>query len=132
VYGPDMGLDHVIPDFISRGKEGDFKLFGGSNVRSFIYIDDAIEASLQSIHSRETLNKIVHIGTMDSISMYELGKLIMEIACWVGEIEVYPAPSSSTNWRTPNTKFLNEVVGFYPQTTLELGLHKTIQFYQKL
>jgi nucleoside-diphosphate-sugar epimerase len=132
VYGPDMGFDHVIPDFIARGMDGDFKLFGASNVRSFIYIDDAVEASLRSIHSAETINRIVHVGTMHSISMYELGKLIMGIAGWAGEIEVYPAPSSSTDWRTPNTNFLNEVVGFYPETTLNIGLQKTIEYYEQL
>ena len=48
VYGPDMGNEHVIPELINRFKNlkgRNFKIQGtGKEIRSFIYIDDFIDA----------------------------------------------------------------------------------------
>ena len=48
VYGPDMGNEHVIPEFINRYKnlkKKFFKIQGtGKETRSFIYIDDFLQA----------------------------------------------------------------------------------------
>ena len=48
VYGPDMGHEHVIPEFIERMKKLKNKLFkiegSGKEIRSFIFIDDFVSA----------------------------------------------------------------------------------------
>ena len=50
VYGPDMGNEHVIPEFIKRfkkikGSHRNFKIQGtGKEIRSFIFIEDFIQA----------------------------------------------------------------------------------------
>ena len=122
VYGPAMGINHVMPDFIDRGKMGNFELHGGENIRSFIYISDAIEATILSANSKEADMKIVHIGTMNPISMLELAKTIMSISNWQGEIKIHPAPVGSTNFRCPDTTFLNSTLKFNPKITLRTGL----------
>ena len=122
VYGPDMGLDHVIPDFISRAREGRFELHGSENQRSFIYISDAISATLKIASSDVATNQIIHVGTMDMISMKILAKKIMMLANWSGEITDFPAPAGSTLKRCPDTTFLNSRVGFLPKVSLDEGL----------
>jgi UDP-glucose 4-epimerase len=122
VYGPAMGINHVMPDFIDRGKIGSFELHGGENIRSFIYISDAIEATILSANSKEADTKIVHIGTMNPVSMTDLAKMIMQISKWKGEIKIHPAPLGSTNFRCPDTTFLNSTLGFTPKVTLQTGL----------
>ena len=122
VYGPSMGINHVMPDFIDRGKTGRFELHGGENIRSFIYISDAIEATILSAHSREAENRIVHIGTMNPVSMKDLAKMIMQISKWEGEVKIYSAPVGSTNFRCPDTTFLNSTLGFTPKVSLQTGL----------
>ena len=50
VYGPDMGNEHVIPEFINQfkkieNKKKNFKIQGtGREIRSFIFIEDFIQA----------------------------------------------------------------------------------------
>ena len=48
VYGPDMGNEHVIPEFLNRFKKlkgHKFKIQGsGKEIRTFIYIDDFVNA----------------------------------------------------------------------------------------
>lgn len=127
VYGPDMGLDHVIPDFISRGKQGKFELYGSENQRSFIYITDAVSATLKIAESDEALNRIVHVGTMEMISMKFLAQKIMFLAKWSGEITEFPAPIGSTMARCPDTTFLNSRVGYVPSVSLEDGLSEVLR-----
>lgn len=127
VYGPDMGLDHVIPDFINRGKQGVFELYGSENQRSFIYIADAVSATLKIAESDAALNKIIHVGTMDMISMRFLAQKIMSLANWSGEIIEFPAPIGSTLARCPDTTFLNTKVGYIPSISLEKGLLEVLK-----
>lgn len=127
VYGPDMGLDHVIPDFINRGKSGLFELYGAENQRSFIYISDAIEATLAVAKSEEGLNRVVHVGSMDMITIELLAKKIMLIAGWQGEISHFSAPTGSTLNRCPDTTFLNSVIGFSPKISLDEGITRVVQ-----
>jgi UDP-glucose 4-epimerase len=126
VYGPDMGLDHVIPDFISRAKKGIFELYGSENQRSFIYISDAVSATVEIAKSPVAMNNVIHVGTMEMVSMTSLARKIMKIANWIGTIKEYPAPIGSTLARCPDTTFLNLSVGFTPKVSLEAGLHKVI------
>ncbi len=127
VYGPDMGLDHVIPDFISRGKHGVFELYGFENQRSFIYIADAVSATLRIAESDAALNEIVHVGTMDMISMRFLAQKIMSLAKWSGEVVEFPAPIGSSLARCPDTTFLNRKVGYIPSISLERGLLEVLK-----
>jgi nucleoside-diphosphate-sugar epimerase len=122
VYGPDMGLDHVIPDFIHRGRQGVFELYGSENQRSFIYISDAVSATLEIARNSNSLNHIIHVGTMEMVSMKFLAEKIMTIANWSGKVSEYPAPIGSTLVRCPDTTFLNSIVGFNPTVPLERGL----------
>ena len=127
VYGPDMGLDHVIPDFINRGKQGVFELYGSENQRSFIYIADAVSATLKIAESGAALNKIIHVGTMDMISMRYLAQKIMSLANWSGEVIEFPSPIGSTLARCPDTTFLNTKVGYIPSVSLETGLLEVLK-----
>ena len=57
VYGPEMGKEHVIPEFIDRMKKlkgKNFKIQGsGNEIRSFIFIKDFINA-FKLIHEKGT------------------------------------------------------------------------------
>lgn len=127
VYGPNMGLDHVIPDFISRGQQGRFELYGSENQRSFIYISDAISATLMIATSDAALNHIIHVGTMDMVSMKFLAEKIMTLANWTGVIAEFPAPIGSTVARCPDTTFLTSKIGFHPTVSLEDGLLEVLR-----
>ena len=125
VYGPAMGPNHVIPDFIARGRKGIFSLAGSENVRSFIYVSDAIEATILSSFSENTVGKIVHIGNEDPVSMMDLAKLIMRLAGWSGKIVVEDAPSGSTSFRCPDVGFLRKL-GFSPTIDLASGIKQVL------
>jgi nucleoside-diphosphate-sugar epimerase len=129
VYGPDMGVNHVIPDFINRGKLGVFELNGFKNVRSFIYISDAIRATFKIGNSAAALNKVVHVGNEEPVSMRELAESIMKAANWVGRIDLKDAPEGSTNYRCPDTSLLRNIIEFESEIDLNTGLSRTCKWY---
>jgi UDP-glucose 4-epimerase len=122
VYGPNMGLNHVIPDFVERGRRGIYQLFGGKNVRSFIHIKDAVAATILAGFSEKSRGKIIHIGNEDPVTMIELANIIMSSSGWIGKIEINDAPDGSTNYRCPGTDFLRNKLGFKAEYDLKAGI----------
>jgi nucleoside-diphosphate-sugar epimerase len=127
VFGKDMGLNHVIPDFIARAQDGVFKLYGAENVRSFIYIKDAIEATLIVAKNSKSLNKVVNIGTDEMLNMRDLSHEIMQVFGWEGSVVEYSAPVGSTFKRCPDVSFLRDELGFKPKYTLKSGLRELLR-----
>ena len=127
VYGKSMSLNHVIPDFIDRGKNGTFVLNGADNIRSFIHIDDAINATLLVASSEKAVNRIVNIGSSEMVTMRELGHKLMNIFGWEGTVIENPAPNGSTITRCPDIDFLCNALGFKQQYTLDKGLMQLLQ-----
>ena len=139
VYGPDMGGEHVIPELVVRMKELmnthlegvlSFPIQGtGKETRSFIYIDDFIEALMYVIRSGEHLG-IYHIGTMEEIPVEEVASQIAHV---LGQkIEIIPGKKleGSTPRRCPNTQKLQRL-GFQPKISFQEGLRKTVEWYRE-
>jgi nucleoside-diphosphate-sugar epimerase len=138
VYGPDMGWEHVIPEFTLRIRElpkkkkaaVPFKIQGtGEETRAFIYLDDAVEGALRVMEKGEHLG-IYHIGTSDEIP---IKKLAHEIAGCLGRnIKVVAGElrSGSPPRRCPDIAKLRKL-GFKPHVSLREGLAKTVRWYDE-
>lgn len=136
VYGPDMGWEHVIPQFALRMKEIcrqtqgmiTFPIQGsGTETRSFVFIDDMIAGLLKVIEKGEHLG-IYHIGTDAEVTIKELAQ---EVATYFGrEIQIAPGPlqAGSTLRRCPDIKRLR-ALGYTPVISLKQGLAATIPWY---
>lgn len=138
VYGPDMGWEHVIPQFAMRMKKMfaetrgtiDFPIQGtGEETRAFIYIDDFIEALIRVIEKGEHLN-IYHIGTSQEVTIGKLAE--MTAGCFNREIRIVPGRllQGSTPRRCPDVSKIS-ALGFVPQTDLASGLPRTVDWYIK-
>jgi nucleoside-diphosphate-sugar epimerase len=101
-------------------------LNGADNIRSFIYIDDAIDATILVANSEKAKNKIVNIGSSEVISMRDLGAKIMNLFGWKCKITEYPAPVGSTLRRCPDINFLINDLKFELKFDLNLGLSQLI------
>lgn len=137
VYGPDMGWEHVIPQFSLRmnklfaGTQGivDFPIQGtGAETRAFVYIDDFVAALLRVIERGEHLN-IYHIGTSQEVTIGKLAE--MTARCFNREIRIVPGQllPGSTPRRCPDVSKLAGL-GFVPQVDLASGLAKTVTWYK--
>ncbi len=136
-YGPRAGYDHVIPEFIERisKKVDPFPVFGSDDTRTFCYIADAVKAMQMLMDSKNTDNQpieTVHIGATDEILMIDLLKKLFEITGWTPKnIDIKFSPEGSVKRRLADISKIKALVGWQPETSLENGLKKTLEWYTK-
>jgi nucleoside-diphosphate-sugar epimerase len=128
-YGPRMGDKHVVPDFYNRARQGKFELYGYEDTRSFIYVDDAVRATLALGEADSAKGQVVNIGGTREITMLDLGKIMMQVAGFEGEIALHPSPKGSVKRRCPDVSKLKALTGFTEEWSLEDGLKATAAFY---
>lgn len=129
VYGPRMGDRHVVPDFMERMRRGRYELFGHEDTRSFLYIDDAVRATLAVAESADCANQTINIGGPDEVTMYQLGKAMLAARGIEAEITLHPSPKGSVKRRAPDIGKLQRLTDFAPMVSLRDGLAATARFY---
>ena len=137
VYGPAMGWEHVLPQFIVRTMEGmekhphgkiPFLMQGnGQQTRSFIHIDDMIDGIMLLIGKGKHLN-IYHIGNPEEITIADFAKRVASYFSRELEIQPDTLTQGSTERRCPNINKMRNL-GFNPGVSLEIGLPPTIEWY---
>jgi len=133
VYGPNMGHDHVIPEFISRfrkmkKKSNKFIIRGsGNETRSFIFIDDFISAFDLILKKGKHLN-IYNIGTSEQITIIKLALKISKFFKKKIILRRTQIAKGSTKHRCPNILKIKKL-GFKQKHDLNLGLLKTVDWY---
>src|SRR3989338_6468791 len=98
IYGPRMGNEHVIPEFILRilKKENPFRMFGGKETRAFCYVDDAIKATQLVMESKKTSMNIINIGNdKEEISMIRLAKKLFAVSGYNASIDTREPPKGT-------------------------------------
>lgn len=139
VYGPDMGWEHVIPQFIVRMKKlcagiengrVKFPIQGtGKETRAFIFIEDFIDAFLMVMKKGKHLG-VYNIGTDREIT---IEKVAREVAAYFGkEILLMPgnAPRGGVSRRCPDITKIRKF-GFAPKYPFAKGLSITAEWYDK-
>jgi nucleoside-diphosphate-sugar epimerase len=136
VYGPDMGWEHVIPEFVLRmkkllsGRDGvmQFPIQGtGEETRSFVFVDDFVEGLMIVLEHGTHLN-IYHVGTQEEVT---IAALATKVAKYFGrEVAIIPGPllGGSTVRRCPDITKVR-ALGFTPKIRLDDGLAVTARWY---
>jgi nucleoside-diphosphate-sugar epimerase len=139
VYGPDMGFEHVIPQFALRldrlaGQQPSGRLRfdiqgSGEETRSFCYVDDLVAGVMVMREKGEHLG-IYHVGTMEEVTIADVARRMARAAG--REIEVVPgkAAAGGTPRRCPDISKLAKL-GYKPRVSLDDGLKPTIAWYRE-
>jgi nucleoside-diphosphate-sugar epimerase len=139
VYGPNMGWEHVVPQFAMRLKELvakqpsgtiDFPIQGnGSETRAFAYIDDAADGILRVVDQGEHLG-IYHVGTDVETSIADIAHGVAKV--FDREIRLVPGEirSGGTLRRCPDITKLRKL-GYSPHISLADGLARTVNWYRE-
>jgi nucleoside-diphosphate-sugar epimerase len=137
VYGPNMGWEHVIPQFVLRMRtlcetstNGPirFPIQGtGKETRAFVYIDDFIDGLLLVLEHGAHLG-IYHVGTMEEIT---IEMVALEIARYFNrQILIAPgeAVPGGTLRRCPDISKLMQL-GYRPKVRFRDGLPVAAKWY---
>ena len=132
IYGPNMGHEHVMPQFIRKLiKNEEFSVEGdGTETRSFCFIDDAIDATLLANNDDSFKNRIFNIGNDVETSISDLLELLSKISGKDIEPKFKPKDHAGTKRRVPEISKAR-YVGYTPKITLKDGLRITYDWYSK-
>ncbi len=137
VYGPDMGWEHVIPQFALRMHKlaqaqpsGPlrFDIQGsGAETRSFCFIDDLVAGVMIMREKGEHLG-IYHVGTTEEVTIADLAKRIAGAAGREIALVSGPPAKGGTPRRCPDISKLARL-GYQPRVPLDEGLKPTLDWY---
>ena len=137
VYGPDMGFEHVVPQFavrLRRLAEAHprgalrFEIQGtGEETRSFCYVDDLVAGVMLMRDKGEHLG-IYHIGTTEEVAIADLAQRIAREAGRDIELIAGPPAPGGTPRRCPDISKMQKL-GYTPRVPLQAGLARTLPWY---
>jgi UDP-glucose 4-epimerase len=139
VYGPRQLIRHnrqgFIGWFVRRAIEGQpIQIYGdGSQLRDFVYVDDAVDAFLRAGASDACNGRVFNVGGDRPISHRELAALLVRLA-GSGSIEYVDWPTEKKaidigDFYADSSK-IKRIAGWESRTALEDGLAATIAYYR--
>ncbi len=138
VYGPQMGWEHVVPQFVLRMKRLAAKKKGvipfpiqgsGRETRSFIFIEDFADGLIQMLEKGKHL-EIYHIGTQEEISIQGVANQVAKYFDRKIRLKPGARTEGSTQRRCPDIQKM-VALGFRPKYSFSDGFQLTAQWYDK-
>jgi len=137
VYGPDMGWEHVVPEFVRRAVAAidltprgpvPFPIQGdGGQTRAFVHIDDAIDGIVAVIERGAHLG-IYHVGNPEEVTIADLARQVVGVLGREADIQAGPAAPGGTQRRCPDIDRLM-ALGYVPRIPLKDGLPGVVDWY---
>jgi UDP-glucose 4-epimerase/UDP-glucuronate decarboxylase len=132
IYGPRMGDDHVIPQFVGRAlrREDPFAVYGTTQSRAFCHIDDAVRATVALLRSPDPEPVVANIGNdREEIRIDRLARKVVRLAGYEPALRPHDPPAGSPSRRLPDLSTLRRVTGYEPAVDLDAGLRATFDWY---
>ncbi len=140
VYGPRQLVRHNRQGFIgwfirTAVENGEIEIYGdGSQLRDFVYVDDAAEAFLLAGASDACPGRVFNVGGTAPVSHRELVALLLEVAGG-GRVKFVDWPPEKRvidigSFYADSSRF-RATVGWEPRVPLREGLEKTAAFYRE-
>lgn len=135
-YGPRMHINdgRVVSNFIVQALRGeDMTLFGdGSQSRSFCYVDDLVEGIVRLMTTPAEVTGPMNLGNPVETTISDLAQMIIDLVGTKSKIVYKPLPGDDPKQRQPDITLARESLDWEPRVTLETGLKKTLNYFEKL
>jgi nucleoside-diphosphate-sugar epimerase len=138
IYGPDMGNEHVIPEFANRMMDlrdepgigpKEFRIQGtGAETRSFCHIADCVDG-LEVLLDHAGHGQVYHLG--NPAEEHSIGRVAFMVADWFDQditLKKGRRPKGSPTRRAPDIGKMRDL-GFEPRVGLNEGLGPTLKWY---
>jgi nucleoside-diphosphate-sugar epimerase len=136
VYGPRMGLAHVIPELLKRAYEaedgGRLGVYSVEHRRTFCHVSDAVEMFSRAAQAPQGVGETLNVGKQSpEIPIGELAELIIAVVGRRLEIEPLETHPGSPARRCPDMTRTSEVTGYVAEVTIEDGVRQTYDWYRR-
>ncbi len=139
VYGPRQLIKHNRQGFIGwfirlAVEDREIEIYGdGSQIRDFVFVDDAVDAFLRAGTSEECNGGVYNVGGSEAINLRDLATKLLEVA-GTGRVRYVEWPQEKKaidigDFYADCSK-LTRTVGWQPTTSLDKGLASTVAFYR--
>lgn len=135
-YGPRMhhADGRVVSNFIVQALLGKpITLYGdGQQTRAFCYVDDLVEGMIAMMNAGDEAVGPINLGNPVEFSIATLAETIIAFVGSTSEIVYEPLPQDDPTQRCPDISRARDVLGWQPQTDLEIGLDRTVRYFKEL
>ena len=139
IYGPDMGNEHVIPEFCHKmnmltkgnGVDSSLSLFRVPGWKPGLSVTSMTASISSSFYWRRlTLSGLYHVGTMDERTISDVAHAVAQ--CYDRKIKVIPGtlPKGSPPRRLPELAKMY-ALGYTPRMSFKKGIARTVAWYQE-
>lgn len=136
--GPRMRIKDARQTFVGvwikqalRGEP--FEVWGGSQLRDFTYVDDAVEAFLLAAIRPEAVGRVFNLGGRGRISLADLARMLVEVAGSGSHmVKSYPVDRRKIDIGDfyADDSLIARRLGWRPRTTIRTALTRTIEYYR--
>jgi nucleoside-diphosphate-sugar epimerase len=136
VYGPRMGMSHVIPELLDRARkaaDGDrLEVYSVDHKRTFCYVEDAVEMIFLAACSPKAEGEVLNVGKEGpEMEIGELAELVIETVGRDLMIDPRPATQGSPPRRAPEMLKTTGLTGYPAQVGVAEGLQRTYRWYRE-
>jgi UDP-glucuronate decarboxylase len=135
-YGPRMQPNdgRVVSNFIMQALQSNsIGIYGdGSQTRSFCFVDDLVCGLLAMMREDFSSKVPINLGRADEITIKQLASKICSLTNSDCNLQYLELPSDDPRQRCPDVRLAKEYLNWEASTPLEVGLEKTIEYFQTL
>jgi UDP-glucose 4-epimerase len=134
IYGPGQVGEGAIHAFVTRALRGEPLSIhnDGDQIRAWCYIDDIVDAVELALVRDGAVGQAFNVGNPRStVTIYHLARMIIEAARSRSEIRFVKWDFTDVELRVPDVKKAEERLGFRARVDLDVGLARTIEWYQR-
>lgn len=134
-YGPRMSMNdgRVVSNFIVQAlKNQDITISGdGNQTRSFMYIDDLVDALIQLMATGDEITGPVNIGCPEELKIIDLARKVVELTGSKSKLVFTQLPTDDPKQRRPDMNLVNKILpGWKPRVNITEGLTSTIEYFK--
>lgn len=137
--GPRMRVKDARQTFVGvwikqvlEGKP--IEVWGGTQLRDFTYVDDAVEAFLLAAIQPAAVGRLYNLGGVGQISLRDLAALLIKVAGQGSyKVRQFPADRRKIDIGDfySDCGLIDRELGWRPTTSIEKALEKTVAYYRK-
>ncbi|WP_419948159.1 UDP-glucuronic acid decarboxylase family protein [Candidatus Palauibacter sp.] len=133
-YGPRMRPDdgRVVSNFIVQALRGvPLTIYGdGSQSRSFCYVSDLVEGIWRLFNAE--VHAPVNVGNPREFTIRDLADLVLAATGSDSPLETRALPTDDPRVRRPDISLASAALGWEPRVPLEVGLRRTVEYFEAL
>ena len=136
IYGPNMGIRHVIPQLLERVLLQDdcfLRVFSPTHTRTFCYVDDAVELVWRLMLDDRAIGRTLNLGNQaPEISMRNLAELVIEVAGSEKQILEAEDTVGSPKRRAPDMSECFSITRYHCKHELREGISRTLEYVKSV